>query len=104
MLFLFPLPDSLVIWAPFRVWNYLLVTSLPQDNWHPFRDQKDHQLFGSFSFHMEFCFAFSLSVYFISESVDLNHCPSWPDCAIKALASIAAWMSLAEIGSHIDYH
>lgn len=77
MLFLFPLSDRVVIWMPFKVWNDLLATSLPQDNWHPFRDQKDHQLFGSFSFHMEFCFAFLLSMYFISELAVLNRCPSW---------------------------
>lgn len=77
MLFLFPVPDRVVIWMPFKVWNYLLATSLPRDNWHPFRDQKDHQLFGSFSFHTEFCFAFSLSMYFITESTVLNQCPSW---------------------------
>lgn len=58
LLFLFPLPDPVAIWTPFKVWNYLLAISLPQGNWHPFRDQKDHQLSGSFSFHMEFCFVF----------------------------------------------
>lgn len=67
-----------------------VATSLPQDNWRPFRDQKDHQLFGSFSFHMEFCFAFSLSMYFISELAVLINACLGPDCAIKALASIVA--------------